>query len=426
MIVATSLTPFFMKQTINFRQQIKHFKRIFDVRTYGNFVAVVEGMMKLREWKQADLALVGEKTLRQIQYFFEKAVWSARSLNEFRLRFLRNKPDFRDRKTDFVVGDGSVLEKDKDASFSFLTESVYSNLEGKVVKGIKLFGASVHTKQGVKYIFDFFLYFKGKWKSEWEAWMYFLALIAKKTTALLFVFDRGFRNQYLLKYIFKDLKRLFLIRIDPAQHIYVLASKRARKRKKIPRYSIPDRISKRLDYFLNQESAITLENGKLWILNEVIVKAWIGEFREEVSVIVFHRNGFKNPLVICISVPKLTLEEALDYLETYFRRWGIEQLFKELKSWFCFEKFKTISLESIEKYLAMVIFVHSLLTQVKEQIEHVPKLKEAIQSFLKKVRNITVFTMIGFKLFLEIIFLSPTSLKFIKPYLKAHYFTFIR
>lgn len=62
MIVETSLPPFFMKQTINFRQQIKHFKANFDARTYGNFVTVVDGMIKLREWKQADLALVEEKT----------------------------------------------------------------------------------------------------------------------------------------------------------------------------------------------------------------------------------------------------------------------------------------------------------------------------------------------------------------------------
>lgn len=160
----------------------------------------------------------------------------------------------------------------------------------------------------------------------------FLDLVPKKTTALLFVFNRGFRNQYLLKYVFKDHKRLFLIRIDPSQHIYILARKKAKKSQKIPRYSIPNRISKRLDYFLDEKSAITLENGKLWILNEVIVKAWIGEFREEVSMIIFHRNGFKNPLVICISVQKLSIEETLHYLATYFRRWDIEQLFKELKS----------------------------------------------------------------------------------------------
>ena len=188
---------------INFRQQIKHFKELFDARSYGNFMVVVEGMIKLREWKQADLAAVGEKTLRQIQYFFDKASWSAKSLNEFRLRFLRNKSDFRDRKTDFVVGDGTVLEKDKDASFPFLTEKVYSNLEKKTVNGIKLFGASVHTKQGIKYVFDFLLFFKNEWKSEFEAWKYFLNLVAEKTTASLFVFDRGFRNQYLLKYVFQ-------------------------------------------------------------------------------------------------------------------------------------------------------------------------------------------------------------------------------
>lgn len=40
MIVETSFTPFFMKQTINFRQQIKHFKAIFDARTYQNLTTL--------------------------------------------------------------------------------------------------------------------------------------------------------------------------------------------------------------------------------------------------------------------------------------------------------------------------------------------------------------------------------------------------
>lgn len=413
-----------MKKVINFRQQIKHFKVIFDSRTYLNFVVVAEGMIKLREWKQADLALLGEKTLRQIQYFFKSASWSAKKLNEFRLRFLRNKSDFRDRKTDFVVADGSVLGKDQNASFSFLTEKVYSNLEKKVVNGIKLFGASVHTKQGVKYVFDFFLYFKTKWKSEWEAWKHFLCLVAEKTSAGIFVFDRGFKNQYLLKYVYSVLKRTFLIRICPSQHVYILAPKKAKTRKKTPKYSIPDRISKSVNNFLTDESAITLEKGKLWLMNEVIVKAWIGEFREEVSIIVFHRNGFKNPLVLCVSIAKITIEEAVQFVQTYFRRWGIEQLFKELKSWFCFEKFKTISLESIEKYLALTIFVHSLLSQAKEQIEHIPILKAGIQLLLKKRRNIKEFTVIGIKLFMEIISASSISMKSLQRYLKANSLTF--
>lgn len=423
MLAITQLPPFSMKNIIHIRQQIKHFKSLFDSRTYLNFIVVVEGMVKLREWKQADLALFGDITFRQIQYFFEKACWSAKKLNEFRLRFLRNKSDFRDRKSDFLVADGSVLEKDKDASFSFLTEYVYSNLEKKTVNGIKLFGASVHTKQGVKYVFDFFLYFKAKWKSEWEAWKHFLRLVAEKTLAWIFVFDRGFKNQYLLKYVHSVLKRIFLIRICPSQHVYILAPKKAKKRKTTPRYSIPDRVSKSIKNFLDKKSAVALENGKLWLMNEVIVRAWIGEFREEVSIIVFHRNGFKNPLVLCVSMPKITIEEAKQFVQTYFRRWGIEQLFKELKSWFCFEKFKTISLESIEKYLALAIFVHSLLSQAKEQIEHVPILKAGIQLLLKRRRNIKEFTVIGIKFFMEIVSVSPTSIKSLQRYLKANSLT---
>ena len=87
-----------MKKVFNFHQQIKHFSQMFDQRTYKTFQAVVDGVAKIRSWKQSDLACLSEKTLRQIQYFFDKAKWSFAKLNEFRLRFMRNKPDL-DRKS---------------------------------------------------------------------------------------------------------------------------------------------------------------------------------------------------------------------------------------------------------------------------------------------------------------------------------------
>ena len=269
------------------------------------------------------------------------------------------------------------------------------------------------------------MYFKAKWNSEWEAWNHFLCLVAKKTSAWIFVFDRGFKNQYLLKYVYSVLKRTFLIRICPSQHVYILSPKKAKKRKHISKYSIPDRISKRIDSFLDEGSAISLKNGKLCFMSGVIVRSWVGEFREEVSIIVLHRNGFKKPMVLCISIAKISLEEAIQYLQIYFRRWGIEELFKELKSWFCFEKFKTIALESIEKYLAMVIFVHSLLSQGKEETEYIPELREVIGIMLKKFRNIADFTVIGLKIFLEMMFLKPSSMKLFKRLLPAYSLTFI-
>lgn len=391
-----------MKKVANIRQQIKHGKELFDARTYGTFQVIVSGAMKLRQWKQADLALLGGKSLRQVQYFFNGAKWCAKSLNEFRLRFLRNKPDFRNRKSDFVVGDGSVLEVDKESSFSGLAEPMYSNLRKGTVNGIKLFGASVHTKAGMKYVFDFLLFIKSRWKSEFSAWMDFLTKVATKTSAWLFVFDRGFRNKYLADHIFHTLKRMFLMRLSANQRVLMNDDTQTKKkRKREPRYRVPGRTRRSIQSFLQNETAIPMAKGKLWIIPHVIMNAWCDVFREEVTVIVYWRDGFRNPLVLCVSQAEIEKKDAFSFVETYFRRWGIEQLFYELKSWLSFEKFKVISEEALIKYLHIIIFVHSLLTQKKQEIEHVPMLMEAIRQFLKKTRNILQFTIIGLKLFFE-------------------------
>ena len=123
-------------------------------------------MIKLRSWTQADLAASGGKTLRQIQNFFNKAKWSYKQLEAFRLRFIQNKPDYRDRKSDFVALDGSTTTKNKDAHFGDLVSNVWSGRDKRSVNGIKFFGGSVQTKNGTKYILDFSLYFKQRWMSE--------------------------------------------------------------------------------------------------------------------------------------------------------------------------------------------------------------------------------------------------------------------
>ncbi len=46
----------------------------------------------------------------------------------------------------------------------------------------------------------------------------------------------------------------------------------------------------------------------------------------------------------------------------YRRKWSIEECFKELKSYICFENFKVTSYESIMKYFHIILVVHTLLT----------------------------------------------------------------
>jgi len=376
-----------MKKVFNFHQQIKHFSEIFDKRTYKNFQAVVDGISKLKNWKQADLACMSGKTLRQIQYFFDKAKWSFQRLNEFRLRFVRNKPDFRDRKSDFVALDGSTMKKDSDANFSNLAGFMYSSKEKRTVNGFQLFGASIQTKNGRKYILDFMLFLKSKWLSEFDAWISFATTVATKSKAWILVLDRGFRNRSLVNHIYHTLKRMFLVRLNATQHVILKGQKK----------------SKSIKSFLSDKDAIQLEKGKIWIIENVIIKAWKEVFKESVTIIVYQGNGFKNPMVICVSQAEMTLEEAIFFIQMYFRRWKIEQLFKELKSYFCFEKFKVLSLEAIKKYLYIAILVHSLFTTKEAEIENIPILKQAISCILKAKRNIEDITAIGLKLVLEML-----------------------
>lgn len=380
---------------------------MFDKRTYQTFQSVVGGIAKMRNWTQADLACISDKTLRQVQYFFGKAKWSFQQLNEFRLRFVRNKADFRDRKSDFVALDGSTMKKDDDASFGNLACYVYSTKHGKTVNAFHLYGASVQTKKGRKYILDFMLYFKSKWLSEFDAWISFATKVATKSKAWILVLDRGFRNKYLLNHIYHTLKRMFLVRLSANQHVICKNKKK----------------SKSIKSFLNDEDFIQLDKGKMWIISNVVINAWKVVFKESVTVIVYHGNGFKNPLVICVSQAEMTVEEAISFIQMYFRRWKIEQLFKELKSYFCFEKFKVLSLEAIKKYLYIVILVHTLFATKEAEVENIPILKRAISCILKAKRNIDNITAIGLKLVLEMLSFE-TSLKSIRWLLKKEKLTF--
>lgn len=383
-------------------QQIKHFKVLFDARTYSTFQAVIRAIISLRDFKQADLARFSAKTLRQVQYFFGNAKWCAIKLNELRLRFLRNKPDFRDRRSDFVVADGTTIKKDKNSVFNNCTDVFWSNLHKQTVNGFEIFGVSVQTKQGVKYILDFMFFLKNKWQSEAQGWMHLLNKISQKTKAWIFIFDAGFRKQYLLEYVYKKLKRHFLVRLSPIQHVLGNHQK----------------VFCNAQQIKKQQPSVKVTDGRLWILTQARVKAWDKVIDFPLTVIIYQKNGFRNSLVLAVSQAELTTEEALAFVQLYFQRWGIEQIFKELKSYLAFEKFKLTSLFAIKKYLMLMILIHSILTLKKQELTTSPPLKLLAEFVLKKLRNIKKLTVIGVKFFLEIT-KSLTSLKWFSAYVKA-------
>ena len=412
--------------------KIKHFKKIFDIRTYDSFVKVVTSIIHLKNWKQADLALVGNKTLRQIQYFFSWAKWCYKKLNIFRLRFLRNKPNYNNRKSDYAVLDGSAVKKDKNSIFKWMADHVFSNKYKKVVNGFYIFWSSVITNQWLKYILDFRLYFKNRYTSETTAWKQFAEKVVTKTKAWIFILDSWFKWAYFCSFIYKTLNRHFLVRIWKNQMILTKDKRFWRKKKLNKREKqkeqekqetrktndnrgrkekYPDYGECKISSFLKERNCIQLNNGKLWILNNVLIKSWLIQFNTPMQIIVFYRNGFMRPLVLVTSVNyngEFTKSHALEIIQTYYKRWSIEMLFKEVKSWFHLESFRLQTEEAIYKFFHIIIFCHTLLTMVHDSVCCNDWLKLQVKYFLCKTRNIKKsFTVIGIKLVFESLYLNP-------------------
>lgn len=395
-----------MNNIQNYIHKIKHFKKtIFDPRTYENFIAITKSIIALRSWKQADLALFAKKTLRQVQYFFNGAKWNFWDLNIMRLKMIRQQFNFKDQETDFAILDGSAIAKNKDSFFKGLVDKVYSNKDKKIVNGFYLFGASIMTPKGQKYILDFKLFFKKNYLSETEAWVKFTSKVVKKTKAFLFILDSGFRGKYFCKYLFEICRRHFLIRIDKNQLILVkndFLLKNGKKRGRKAKYPNYDKF--KINNLLTEKTAIHVNHGRMWIFKDVFIKSWFDSFKHPVQVVVFWKDGFKKPMVLASSVSPedFNNEDYFRFVEVYYKRWSIEILFKEVKSWFCFENFQLISFVSIMKFLHLVVFCHTLLTLFLDEINQNCKLKYFILDFLKRTRNIKKkLTVIGLKLFFE-------------------------
>jgi len=393
-----------MKNLAHFAHFLKSFSGLFSKPTYSTFKNTVESMVKLSDYTQADLASFSGKTLRQIQYFFSESIWCHKQLNQARLNWLRNRKLFRDRVTDDLILDGSVVKKDKDAKFSGLACFMYSNLAKEVVNGLMILGTSVRTKEGRCYLPDVKLFLKGEWKSEWEAWMSFANRVAKMAKGRLWILDRGFRNQYFLAHIL-SLKRLFLVRVSLSLNVLLAVKSGQVKPIKKRRYGrqkhFPNRKLASAKKWIAGHRPISCENGKLWIIPHAIVNAWRTEIKTECTVIVFHRNGFRHPLLLVYSNSEVNTEKALELVGRYIGRWSIETLFKEAKSWFCLSDFRITSLTGIYRFLHMAIFTHSLLTVLLKTLQTSSLISKLIAFVLQRSRNIYECMIIGLKLFYE-------------------------
>lgn len=414
--------------------KIKHFHEVFkDKRTYEIFKTVVSGILLLKDWKQWDLANVGWKTLAQIQYFFYKSKWNSQSLNSFRIHWLRNKILWCiDTKGDIAIFDATIESKNNASSFHGFANWFFSNRDKKIVNGLEVFWASIVTKSWAKYMLNLSLFFKKtklssldqrKWSLLNDAWRKFITKTLSMTKAWLVVLDSWFKWANTCKWIFQICKRHFLVRISQSQIFFDENGNR---------FKIEDCLLK--------SNAIHFENGRMWVFKNVFLKSWIKKWvKIPVNIIVYHLNWPRSPMVLVTSASLEDIYENMIrknwepswkekrekytngkniailwdedsiygcFVALYKKRWSIEECFKELKSYLCFEDFKVTSHESIMKYLHIVLVVHTLLIVMTYTLYWNRSSFEFVYWYLKEKRNMKSkkITLIWVKLFIEMMF----------------------
>ena len=428
-----------MKKNIWIVTKIKHFNKVFkDKRSYENFKIIVSWILCLKDWKQGDLANLWWKTLNQIQYFFSKSNWNFKLLNSFRVSRIRNKIKWcADKISDIVIFDSTIMSKNAKSNFSWFTNYFFSNRDKKVVNGLDVFWASIMTKTKIKYMLNLWIFFKKKVKSSKdvkkgsllnEAWRKFIEKTLRKTKACLVILDSGFKWADTCKRIFQVMKKHFLVRINQSQLFFD-----------------EDGNKFKIENMLKKKNAVYSDDWRMWVFNDVYLKSWIKKLvKIPVTIIVYHVNWAKNPMVVATSASledvyenmirkkgdlswKDKLKESqIDkkiakewqgneiyscFVVLYKRRWSIEECFKELKSYLCFESFKVISYESIMKYFHTILVVHTLLTIVKYNLYVDKKSFDFVYKYLKEKRNIKEkigkvrnVTIVWIKLFIEMMF----------------------
>jgi Transposase DDE domain len=387
-----------ISQRLSFAKSIAQYARCFDVRTYRSFRAVIESLLLLSQCTQAEFALQAGKSLAALQYFFQKAKWSVSQINALRLSVIRHRTDTADRETDMLVLDGTVSPHDKDCE-SEAVSRVWDNCIKKTVCGYEVFGAAIVTAEGDKYPLTLKIFDPRKWDSVFQGWIKFLRWCLRRTKAMLVVVDKGFRNSFLLAAVLAE-GRQFLVRVTITIPVWVKTGKKhEKKRGRQPRF--PGREKRPVQKILGHRKATKTDKGMLWIIRDAIVDAWKDEVAQSCAIIILQRTGFREPLVLCSSESGCTLERALELVGCYFRRWKIETLFLELKSWFQLTDYKLSTLCAIERYFHCCLVAHGILHGKERGLADGSPVALFVRFVLRRTRNIKQTTFLSLKCFYE-------------------------
>lgn len=386
---ATSL-GFQGTKTLSIRKHLVPYKELFTKPLFETCASFLETCIGEKDHAFAAVSFRAKKSISGISYFFNHGIWDHRALQQQRLATIKTHHDLKPRSDDLVIVDESCAAK-TGSTFEKL-DWVHDGRDGQIKRGYHLLGLLiVNQERGIRYVLDLFpLTTKmDNFRSIWRSWMRLMQRNLSHIKAKIFVFDAGFRNQYLLKFL-RGAGKHFVIRVlasmvletpDGRVKLGMLRQKTKRHRVRMKGIGVVE----------------------LWALSGVM-HAWKKELPETIRVLMARRQGFRTPLILATSQKLETLSEMAACYGQYLARWSIELAFKELKYDLSLEAFRVRSLKAIARWIALVVLVHTLLTLILGAVKRRPMLFALLLDILKKARKLQDILLIGLKKLYEMTF----------------------
>lgn len=391
---ATSL-GFQGTKTLSIRKHLAPYRKYFTKPLFETCTSFLETCIGEKDHAFAAVALRAKKSISGISYFFTQGVWDHRELQRQRVKTIETHHDLKPRGDDICIVDETCAAKEGQ-TFEKL-DFVHDGRDGKIKKGYHLLGLLiVNPKRGIRYVLDILpLTTKHtNFKSIWRSWMRLIQRNLGHIKAKIFVFDAGFRNQYLLRCV-RNAGKHFVIRVLATMLLTTSAGK--------IKLEILRKHAKRHRVRMHGIGVV-----EFWALSGVM-HAWKKEIPETVFVLMARRQGFRNPLILATSQKLETLEAMAACYGQYLARWSIELSFKELKYDLSLEDFRVRSLKAIARWIALTVLAHTLLTLILGSVRKKPLLFARLLDILKKARKIRDVLLIGLKKVYEMLFLKVVA-----------------
>ena len=180
-----------------------------------------------------------------------------------------------------------------------------------------------------------------------------ISILQEKNIKGTFVNDRGYDNNEIFKYYFKQ-KQYFIIRLKENRKVY-----KDHKWYKITtiRDSRKGKVHMKL-FFQGEEKECYVSVLRVQITAE---KRWI-------NLILVYGLG-ETPMMLASNISIKCKEDLIKTVRCYIDRWKIEEYFKFKKQEYHFENFRVRTLKSINNLNSMLTYTIGLIALLSEKVE---------------------------------------------------------